>query len=146
MSRPGTHKPVPADDALILIAHYLPQNLRCFKMGREGAEYENPPRQSIHGFFYEQQQDFPVLRAIEFGPVGVEPHSPSLAQAISNLFAGGLIVVSSKDPWHYHFSRECDDSFKGFVSGRTTPDQQSHIQRLTTRFIERVAVPVQFEC
>ncbi len=42
--RLGTFKPVPADDALILIAHYLPPEVRCFKMGREGPEYEHPPR------------------------------------------------------------------------------------------------------
>ncbi len=83
---------------------------------------------------------------MEFGPVGVEPYSPSLAVAISNLFAGGLIVVATNNPWHYHLSKECDDSFKEFVSNRTTPDQHLQLQRLTTRFRERVAVPVQFEC
>lgn len=130
-----------AGDILIAIAHYLPENRRCFKIGREGEQYENPARQPIHTFFYEQKAQFPeTLAPINFHTRYIEPESKELKAAISDLFHTSMIVVASNNPWHYHFSHSCDESFERFIAKRLIPKQDRDLQKLAELFDQKVSV------
>ena len=129
---------------LVLIGYYLPRERRCFKRGRE--DYEEPPRQPINDFFYEQRKDFAdLMRGWTFRE---GTHFPTnVNQAVSNLVASRLIIVSSDFPWHYHFAPSVDYCFK-MISSETSPtrrlttSENSQLQKLTERFNEKVACPV----
>ncbi len=146
-----------AGDVLIAIAHYLPRNRRCFKIAKEDSEYENPPRQPIHTFFFEQKKDFPdLLKNLSFHEKYTLPHSRELETDISTLFACGFIVVASNSPWHYHLAGICDNAFEEMLVPEIGPpaaqrrkitlEQDLQFQDLTKRFDEKVAVNTKFRC
>ena len=134
------------DDVLIAVAHYLPKERRCFKRGRE--DEENPPRQPINDFFYEQREDFPDLMNRWIFREGTRMPT-SINQAISNLYASKLIAVASNYQWHWHFSPIVDCSYEKMLTGRRpldepniTPRQDSQLHKLSQGFNKKVACPV----
>jgi len=130
MAKGNTQKAHP-DDILIAISHYLPQERRCFRYGAD----------ELNTFLYEQKQQHPqLMSSLSFNTNGMFPSCEDVYQAVSNLFASGLIVVASHKPYDYHFSPETEGSFDKFVSKRLSEQQLSELEEIAREFNKKIAI------
>lgn len=119
------------DDILIAIAHYLPPGRKCFKYGAN----------KLNTFLYQQKQKHPeLLHALLFDTNGTFPCCEEVYQAVSTLFASGLVVVASDKPWDYHFSPAAEASFREFARKRLSRQQQTELEKIAKEFNKQIAI------
>ena len=121
-----------ADEVLIAILYFLPENKRKFKADRE----------ILHNALFDFKSDYPkIFSEIQFRQRYLFYESLSLDQALSNLEATGLLERRNESPKLYYVSDELKKAFKTFVSKRLKECKFNNnlFEEIAGKFIRRCA-------